>query len=399
MGHAMPVHTDTGEDLFRLAELDRDALQQITSDAVGGPVRIVDVRIQSFPYDWGSIPTAGLWRVAVEYVSDTHGEGEYSFFVKLLRNTRLSPQVRMIPQPHRDEFVAYLPWKFEYDMAQSGIAGVLPDGMRMPVLHQAKFLDDDYLGIWWEFVEVDPMPWTTPDFARTAYLLGQLAARRQSGATVNDRLPAACHDVSLGSALRYYTISRVIRMELPVVSDPGFWQSELMARAVADIGDVELRGDMLALGERVPAILDRLDQLPQTFAHGDASPQNLLIPAADRAQRIVIDWGFGTLLPIGFDLGQLLVGLAHAGEVDPDELDAIRDAIVPAYLEGLADEGYQADPADVQYGFIGSLVTRSALCSLPSELVGQPISAANLALMKNRLRLTRVLVDMAQSLE
>lgn len=305
----------------------------------------------------------------------------------------------MIPEEYRDEFVTGVPWKFEYDMVACGIADVLPDGMRMPTLHHAKFPDDDYIGMWWEFVEIDPMTWTATDFARTAYLLGQLAARRRSGAAVNDRLPDACHDLRRGSALRFFVTNRVLRMELPMMSDPGYWQAELVARAVTDIGDAELRGDLIALGERVPAILDRLDQLPQTFAHGDASPQNLLIPAADRAERIVIDWGFGTPLPVGFDLGQLLVGLDHAGELDPDELDGVSVAIVPAYLEGLADEGYPVDPADVHYGFVGSLVTRSALCSLPSELVGQPVSATNLALMKNRLRLTRVLVDMAQSLE
>lgn len=58
------------------------------------------------------------------------------------------------------------------------------------------------------------------------------------------------------------------------------------------------------------------DRLPQTYAHGDASPQNLLLAANEPGTVIVIDWGFGSLVPIGFDLGQLVVGLAHAGKSD-----------------------------------------------------------------------------------
>lgn len=113
----------------------------------------------------------------------------------------------------------------------------------------------------------------------------------------------------------------------------------------------------------------------------------------------MIDWGFCTAVPVGFDLGQLLVELAHAGELDPSELAGIADAMFPAYLEGLADDGYAADPADVRYGYTGSLTVRSALCSIPTELIEQPLTEVNRDLMANRLRLTRVLVDMAQSLE
>ena len=34
---------------------------------------------------------------------------------------------------------------------------------------------------------------------------------------------------------------------------------------------------MAALGARLRQVLDLLDDLPQTYAHGDASPQNLLL--------------------------------------------------------------------------------------------------------------------------
>lgn len=107
----------------------------------------------------------------------------------------------------------------------------------------------------------------------------------------------------------------------------------------------DTRQKRTALGARLPQVLDMLDDLPQTYAHGDASPQNLLLPAGEPGTIVVIDWGFGTLLPVGFDLGQLLVGLAHAGQTDPAAIPAIDAEIFPAYLAGLAAEDCKAGPA------------------------------------------------------
>lgn len=392
----MPTHTASDTTHFATADVAPDVLQQMTSDAVGEPVRIIGTRPRPFDYDWGSIPTAGLWRVDVDY--DGTRRGTYSYFVKLLRNPLLWPQLSTIPEQFRAAFLEQLPWRFEYDIHDSGIAAVLPDGMRMANLHHVKTIGNDYLSLWWEYVELDEKPWNVDDYVRTAYLLGRLAARRRKGAAVNAQLPQVCHSYPDGGALRCYTEMRVLARALPSLNDPGLWQHPIMAQAMAATGDAELPSAMCAVVECIPAILDRLDTLPQTFAHGDASPQNLLIPAADRSERIVIDWGFGTPLPVGFDLGQLLIGLAHAGELDPGDIGRVDAAILPAYLDGLADEGYAVDPADVRYGYVGGMTARSALVSLPTELLDEP-DDSTLELMTQRLRLTRVLVDMAQSLE
>jgi hypothetical protein len=276
-------------------------------------------------------------------------------------------------------------------MYASGIADVLPDGMRVAELHHPKEIGDDYLAMWSEFVELQPKPWETEDFTRTAYLLGRLAARRRLGAGVNDRLPERCWDMSHGGALRYYANGR-IRGALAELRDGNVWRHPVLADALAL--DPTLPDDLLALGDQLDAIMDRLDTLPQTFAHGDASPQNLLIPAADRSQRIVIDWGFGNPLPIGFDLGQLLIGLAHAGELGVSKLAEVDAAILPAYLEGLADENYDFDPDEVRFGYIGSMTVRSAFTAIPFEMLD---AGAAPTMFADRLRLTRVLVDMAQS--
>ena len=285
-------------------------------------------------------------------------------------------------------------------MYESGIAEALPPGLRTPVLHTVKHVDADHIALWFEYVEQQHGRWNLADYRRAAYLLGRLAARRKDGAAVNARLPGICRVGLPGESLRFYARSRLMHGTLPALRDAGLWRHPVIATALRQVGDPALPEDMRALADRLPEMLDLLADLPQTHAHGDASPQNLLRPAGEAGTLVVIDWGFGDLLPIGFDLGQLLVGLAHAGETDPDELAAIDAAIMPGYLDGLADEGYDVHPGLVRTGYLGGLAVRSALCALPLEQLSEHAPSDELlALFANRLRLTRVMVDLAKEVE
>jgi hypothetical protein len=315
--------------------------------------------------------------------------------VKLVRHTRLWPMLSHLPdEASRAEFVSYYPWHYELDIHQAGIESVLPDGMRMPVLHHVTRPDDDHMALWWEFIAERPGGWDLADYRLAARLLGQLAARRRAGAEVNDALPDVAR--TRASALRFYTTRRVISGMLPALRAGEIWHHPVLRAALGQAAEPELPADMLALGERLPQLLDVLDELPQTYAHGDASPQNLLLPAAEPGTIAVIDWGFGTLLPVGFDLGQLLVGLAHAGRTAPAALPAIDAEIFPAYLAGLAAEGYPADPAQVRAGYLGSLAARSALCAIPFEaLADAALDEQTVAMFARRMELTRAMLDLA----
>ncbi len=383
-----------------LAELTAGELSAVTSAAIGRPVTVRQTRVAPVGYDWGSPATAGLWRVDVSEQAGAGGPDVYSYFVKLLRDTRLWPGLRQMPAEAAEEFVSFFPWRAELDMHESGIGDVLPRGMRTPRLHHVKQAGPDHIALWWEYVDQRPGRWQLADYALAARLLGRLAARRREGAEVNRLLPPVARDRPPGgSSLRYYTERRVQMFAIPALRDGQFWNHPVMSAALSRAADAGLPSDMLALAGRVPRILDMLDDLPQTHAHGDASPQNLLLPAAEPGTVVVIDWGFGSLLPVGFDLGQLLVGLAHAGETDPSDLAAIHEAIFPAYLAGLAAENYDAAPADVRAGYIGGLATRSALCALPLELLAGPaVPEQAQELMVRRLRLTRIMLDLASEL-
>jgi hypothetical protein len=383
-------------NVLALASITDAELAKVAS-AAGVPVARPQATLTPIAYDWGSPATAGLWRADVRSEGQS-GPPACTFFVKVVRDVRLWAGLRFFPDDaSRAEFAAYYPWHFELDIHLAGIDSVMPPGMRTPVLYHAKTVDADHMALWWEFITERSGLWQLADYRRAARLLGQLAARRREGAEINKALPDIARTAhSHGSALRYYTRRRVQQGVLPALQAGQVWSHPVMQAALDRVADPALPSELLSLGARLPRILDMLDALPKTYAHGDASPQNLLLPANEPDTVVVIDWGFGTLLPVGFDLGQLLVGLASAGQSDPSELAAIDAAIFPAYLDGLAAEDYKAEPAQVRAGYIGGLAARSALCALPFEqLAGSDPDGELEALMTTRLRLTRVLVGMA----
>lgn len=343
------------------------------------PDRVV---VRALDYDAGSPATGGLWCV---------GAGETTYFTKLLRHPRLWPHLSLLPEPARHDFLTLFPWRFELDMALSPIASLLPEGLRAARLEHHEVLDDDHVLTWWEWIEQRPETWSDADYARAAYALGRLAARRAAGteaATTTEIVPGlgAC------GSLRYLFDNRVRTYDTGLLTDPGFWAHPVVASALRDVDDPRLPDDLAHGVHTAPEVFDRLIALPLTLAHGDASIQNLLITPDD--DLVVIDWGFGGLLPVGFDLGQLLVGGAHAGLVDPEALPALHEVIVVAYLDGLAAEGHPATRDDVLLGHLGGLWVRSAFTALPYDaLDGDPDDGA--ARMRERLRLSRALLDLA----
>lgn len=384
-------------DLFACAVLPRDELADIVSRLRGARVTVDAVEPTALTHNWGAISTAGVWRVDVHGHCDS-GPVHQRFFVKLLRHPRLWPLLDLIPPgPPQEELIRRLPWRLELDLHRAGIAQLLPEGMRMPTLHAIREYDADHVAMWWEFVDAHQGAWEVADYARVAFLLGRLAARRRVGAAVNERLPAYCRNQE-SSALRYYTEHRVLLGMAPHLRSGAVWRHPILVEALAAMSDPELPADMVRLLDRLPGILTMLDRLPQTYCHGDASPQNFLLPVDRSEQLVLIDWGFATPLPVGVDLGQLLVGLANVQLCDIDALPKILEAIVAAYVSGLATEGYAEEASVVRLGVIGSLATRTALVALPFEMLERDPESQPADRWLNQLRLTRYLVDLAAEL-
>lgn len=375
-----------------LAALGRDALGEedltalvrtITGDpaAVAGPVRV-----EAVDYPIGTPSTESLHRVF-----GTTGDGaDWSCFVKKLQSVRHWSMLHIVPEEVRAQFIHNLPWQLEVAVHRSNITDLLPDGLRLPTAYRIDVYDDDRATLWMENVTQEWGPWPMDRFERAAYLLGRLSARRQPH-LVEPLLPRE-HVTTPGIGLRFYTHGRVLQAAVPALADPQTWRHPLLAAAVCNLGDHQLRGDLLALAERVPAVLDALDALPQCYQHGDASPQNLLVPHDSPDEFVVIDWGFDCPQAVGFDLGQLLIGLAHAGELAPEALPAVHKVILKAFQVGLAEDGMQVSEDEVLYGYLGSLLARAAFTALPLELLGQPDAPP--ALFEQRVQLTRAVVDL-----
>jgi hypothetical protein len=246
---------------------------------------------------------------------------------------------------------------------------------------------------------VDPAArWDLERYADAARALGRLAGSRRAAAT-------SASSGLAGVGLRGYASGRIMGFSAPALRDPSTWAHPAVAAAV----DPDLRTDLIELIDRLPAILDRLDRLPQSFGHGDACPQNLLVEAGRPEGFVAVDWGFAGPGPVGQDLGQLLVGRAESGELDADELAAVDAAIVPAYISGLRDEGGTPSEDDVRRGYVGALLVRSAFTALPIELLAGPPGPAGLGpagpvardpaeAFSSRARYARYVVDLRHRL-
>jgi hypothetical protein len=320
--------------------------------------------------------------IALSRMTGTTAWGErWSVFVKAIGSGRHWPLIDQIPEQARDEFIATFPWRAELDAYTCDLP--LPDGLRLPRLYRVDDIGDDRLVLWMEDVRVSPRDWDLPRYRTAARLLGRLAAMRQ----VADAAPAPRPPI--GPGLRPYWLGRVSQGLLPILRDPATWEHPLVARHA----DTNLRADLAALAERTPALLDALDLLPQTLVHGDACPQNLLIPTDGSAEFVAIDWGWPGAHPVGFDLAQLLAGLAYTGMTDPRDLPAINAEILNAYAEG-----FGGDPAHVAFGHAATTLIRCGFSALPGELLGEEPTPELDELFRKRIALTRFIADLALAL-
>jgi hypothetical protein len=122
------------------------------------------------------------------------------------------------------------------------------------------------------------------------------------------------------------------------------------------------------------------------------------VPAEDPDGFVAIDVSFQIPHAVGFDLGQLLVGLVHAGQLPAAVLPEIHPALAPAFTEGLHAAGSTASLDEVAFGYGASLAVRAGLTSLPFERLGEPPTPELAATFRERAALTGFIVDLGLSL-
>jgi hypothetical protein len=372
----MTKTTMAGDDLLGVATPTGDQLDAIVSAAVGRPAVVTRWDAEPVPYESGSPATGTLARVR-----GVTAEGQsWSVFLKVLQHPRHWRLLDRVPDQLRADFLGNFPWRAELTAWEPTFSAHLPVGLRVPELYRVVELPEDRVAVWMEDIVVRAQPWTTDRFVMAAGVLGALAANRRDP----DRL-AAC-PVPPGYGLRRY-YDGAVRPVLPWLQSHDLWGHPLLATS----GGTRLRADLLELAVAAPAILDRLEELPQALPHGDASPQNLLVPLTAPDTLVAIDVAFQCPLAVGFDLAQLLVGLVHAGQMPTSDLPAIHHLLAPAYEDGMNHGKRPAALADIEAGYIGSLVIRAAFTSLPFR---EPIPSLTDVYLDHRMMLTRFITDL-----
>ena len=278
-----------------------------------------------------------------------------------------------------------LNWLDEPRVYGCGLESDMPEGIRLPKLLAIDRACDDRLVLWLEEVDDEGGPWNLERYRRSARGLGRMTGR----------WPEARVERNLGlgrRSLHYLFYGKMMNVDLPLLADDATWDDPAVREVTA--ADPKLREDLAWLAGAAPALLDRAEALPHGLAHGDASPTNLHEPGDGTV--VAFDWSYGSLGPVGSDLGQLLAGRFDPGVAEPDDLPAIAETILDAFSGGLADEGYPAPSEEVRLAWATHLAVRSAFSAI---LVDRPgLGEADRAdLIRRRAPLARYAVHLNRS--
>ena len=276
---------------------------------------------------------------------------------------------------------AGVPWRTEHLLYRSDVAQHLPDGLSMPRALGVFDLDEKAASIWLEVVPAEDVEWDLARFTRAAYLLGRLAA----SPTIRPFADVGGHEWDV----RHYLFGRLTHQVLPLLRNDDVWEHPIVAPAF----DAGLRDRLVEAADRVHDYTEELAQCPIGTGHGDACPNNLLV-VADSPDFVMIDFGFWKPLPIGFDLGQLLVGDVQIGRRSSDDLRERDEASLAAYVEGLRAEGSDVPESVVRRAHALHLLIFTGLSTLPVEFLDAPPTPELVQISKQRAAIARYSLDL-----
>jgi hypothetical protein len=365
------------------ADLDDEALAAAVARSLGvAEAEVLTCEVEVAAYDIEALTTAGRYWVRGTALAGG-GRASYGFFVKVVQSWSRTPQFQMVPDHLRDIAAAGLRWRNEPDVYRSDLAERLPDGLSMPTAFAVLDIDEESAAIWLRGVDVDPAPWTTATFERAASLLGRLAASPR----VRPLNRLGSQDV-----VRQYAHGRVEHQVLPTLRSEGLWRHPRVAEAF----DEELRGRILAAADELPRLLDELDAAALGTAHGDACPRNLLIERGSPDGFVLIDFGFWSRAPLGFDLSQLLLGEVQLGERPAAELPELAEVCLEAYVSGLRAEGCDVALEEVRRVHALVMLVFWGLSAVPLEVMfGQPAPPARV--FQERALAARFVLDLVDA--
>lgn len=361
------------------AAVDRERLAVVAAAATGRDrVEVATIEVRPAAHRVENMTTAAL-----DHVSGTLADGTpWRAFAKTLRPAWHAPMWDQIPPAFHEQVRRVLDWEDEPRVYAGPLAEDVPGELRLPRLY-AMDRTEDRITLWLEEV-ADVTPWDVARYERSALLLGRLAGRWPERRAVDEL------GVRRRSMAELFH-GKISNADIPALGVDALWETPAVRAAVAVHGD--LRGDLDRLAAACPALVEAYEHLPHALAHGDATPNNLLEPGTGKV--VAIDLSYVCPAPLGSDLGQLLVGRFESGAADVEDLDAIQSVLVPAYCEGLAVEGVDADPVQVEAGWATAFAVRSVFSALLLDHLPDLDDAARTDLLARRAVTCRFGIDLA----
>jgi hypothetical protein len=371
--------------LAGLAELGLGAhplsqLEALVATQVRQPrVRVTTVGLQTHPYSRPALTTAGRHLISGTAADDAGRIRDFAFFVKTVQAWTRSPLSAEVPEPLRTRLAPLMPWRTEPDIYRGDLRRHLPPGLRLPHAYHVADLDDESAAIWLDVVPVRRAAWDVADHRHAAHLLGRLAADA-SVAPFATRVPA-------GRTARRFAEHWLAVNVVPALMTDDLWRRPNVAATF----DPHLRRRILRAAAALPALVDELESLPTMTAHGDACTDNLL-PLDDDI--VLIDFGFWGVAPVGFDLGQLLLGEIQLGRRPARTFPELHAACLPAYVQGLRDEGCTTPAHQVRRAHAIAMTIFHAVPSIPYEHRTAEAEPHLRELFANRADMARLILDL-----
>ena len=318
-------------------QLDDATLAPIVESALGRRATIGAWHAVPFSYQVTNPLSAGIWRI-----SGTADDGGAPLDWSVILKVALSDYdvlLKRFPSELRQELEhAYL-WDREVLAYESGIFDRLPPGLVAPRL----FLADrraDSCWLWLEDLGDGGGQWDVARYALAARHLGRFNGAFPEGAF---DAPWLTRDWIGTWILRGFGSRGAV-----VVENDAIWAHPLVRDGFAAGARERLRR-FLNYRER---IVQRLNARPHALGHLDAFRKNLFdrTTAAGRRETAVIDWSYLGYGPIGAELGHLVIGSVAFADYRQD-IRALADACIPAYLDALRDVGWKGSVADVREGY------------------------------------------------
>ena len=116
-----------------------------------------------------------------------------------------------------------------------------------------------------------------------------------------------------------------------------------------------------------------------------------------RPDFVLIDFGVLRLAPVGFDLGELLIGEVQVGEQPADCLPALKARCLPAYVDGLCAEGLDVDLGVVRRVHALQMLLFSGLSALPFEHLDAPPTPQLHVIARQRARSAAFILDLVDA--